>query len=55
MTYVMRTVRKSAGEEAEELSLRRIEMTRSSGKSSMLLTLGFSNLGFLLRCVIGND
>lgn len=58
-TYVMRTVRKSEGEEAEELSLRRIEMMRSSGKSSkkLLLTVWFwfffPNLGFLLRCVIG--
>lgn len=54
----MRTLKKSAGQEAEELSLRRIEKTRSSGKSSMWLTLTvrfFSNLGFLLRCVIWND
>lgn len=52
----MRTLKKSAGQEAEELSLRRIEKTRSSGKSSMWLTVRFfSNLGFLLGCVIGND
>lgn len=45
---------KSAGEDAEELSLRRIEITRSSGKSSKWLTVKFSNLGFLSRCVTGN-
>ena len=33
-TYVMRTLMRSAGEEADELSLERIQMTRSSGKVS---------------------
>lgn len=53
-TYVERTVRKSEGEEAEEVSLRRIEMMRSSGKSSkwLLLFRFFSNLCFLLRCIV---
>lgn len=56
-TYVERTVRKSEGEEAEEVSLRRIEMMRSSGKSSKWLLLTvllwfFSNLCFLLRCIV---
>lgn len=33
-TYVMRTLMKSEGQEAEELSLHKIETTSSSGKES---------------------
>lgn len=34
MTYVIKALMKSEGEEAEEASLDRIEMRRSSGKES---------------------
>lgn len=52
-TYVIRTLIKSEGEDAVELSLQRIERTRSSGKDSKKLESPVGISGDLLCLLRG--